>query len=383
MVSLASLYIQYHTLHGPTREGLSVLEHAMEAGRVKVQPRKRGFKPAVQERHSPDKSKGEHPSMPPSEWEFRGNQPDLYKDDFNVLINPKEICEDIARIGKEVFLLITILSSVENRHRRDIIREMYGNVASFRGRVIRRVFLMGESDDVIWRNTIVKEGELQGDIAQFSFRDVYRNLTLKSSCSLAWISKYCKNVRYVLKTDDDIMVFPERVAEFLEKLTRQEERNLYTGHTVTGRNGVIRDESSRWYVPYDIYPFQHFPPYNIGVGILMSKRVVDRFAMNAKKVVRVSPEDVYHGLLAKSIGIKPSCTERIFCLNTAHKYGIDINDTETYNHTYCIYHNIMVSYFIPILKWEYLWKSYIDGRNNNVTCRKEQFAYRGQHCKEY
>ena len=45
-----------------------------------------------------------------------------------------------------------------------------------------------------------------GDIFLLDFEDNYRNLTLKTMLSLRWALDECQKFKYVLKTDDDMIV---------------------------------------------------------------------------------------------------------------------------------------------------------------------------------
>ena len=50
------------------------------------------------------------------------------------------------------------------------------------------------------------ENDRHHDLLQGSFKDTYRNLTYKHVMILKWALYYCPGVRYVLKSDDHILV---------------------------------------------------------------------------------------------------------------------------------------------------------------------------------
>jgi len=47
------------------------------------------------------------------------------------------------------------------------------------------------------------EFKKHGDLVQGSFIDSYKNLTLKAVLGLRWMSQYCSEAPFAIKTDDD------------------------------------------------------------------------------------------------------------------------------------------------------------------------------------
>ena len=50
---------------------------------------------------------------------------------------------------------------------------------------------------------IVAEFEKYKDLVQGNFVDSYKNLTLKAVLGLRWMSQYCSEAPFAIKTDDD------------------------------------------------------------------------------------------------------------------------------------------------------------------------------------
>jgi beta-1,3-galactosyltransferase 1 len=223
-----------------------------------------------------------------------------------VVIPAENICQDGLHENQELFLLMMFFSAPNDFKQRRYTRERPASVTQWHGHEIRHVFLLAETDDVRTQRKIEQESKKYGDIVQFGFKDAFRNLTLKISAGLDWVTTYCPDARYVLKTDQDAAVFPRRIINFLEKLTRTEEKVLYNGGSMY--TVVIRENTgvfAKYHISYKQYPYKDYPKYNRGLGYLMSRRIVKLFAKNTLRVPRVLSEDVYVGLLAKSLGIKP------------------------------------------------------------------------------
>ena len=66
--------------------------------------------------------------------------------------------------------------------------------------------MIGKSTDESVMKAIAYENEMHLDIVQEDFLDAYKNLTYKGIMALKWISTYCRQTKYVLKVDDDIVV---------------------------------------------------------------------------------------------------------------------------------------------------------------------------------
>jgi hypothetical protein len=297
----------------------------------------------------------------------------------NIITNASTICQTA---DEKVFLLIMYLTHAWYPNRRTFIRKTVGSVKRHRGHVIRHVFLFGDSS-WMWApqhvTAIHQEIKQYSDIATFHFHDTYQNLSLKTSAGLNWVTKFCPSARYVLKTDDDVLVLTPRLVEFLENLDPKNESVLYSGDT-RPPHPVERVTSSFYYVPYELYPYANRPFYNIGVGILMSQGVVSQFAENSRRVPLYPSEDVFVGLLAKSIGIKPTC-------NRAIQWGYKPYKGSGVKERYCYYYDVMVIGFEKRYEEEYggVWENYMNVTTSgvNVTCSLDSRKRRYGSCRSY
>ena len=53
---------------------------------------------------------------------------------------------------------------------------------------------------------IFKENTDYGDIVQGNFVDSYHNLSYKATMGNLWVSHFCKQAEFVVKTDDDMFI---------------------------------------------------------------------------------------------------------------------------------------------------------------------------------
>ena len=131
------------------------------------------------------------------------------------------------------------------------------------------VFLLGTTEDQSQQQKVRQEWETYGDIVQGVFHDSYHNLTYKNIFGLLWVSNFCEQAEFVVKTDDDMYVDMYEVFPLT---------NRYKNHTVWHVSNilyfqlfyfqafisrkfllcpvfrdleVIRNSSSKWFVSYE------------------------------------------------------------------------------------------------------------------------------------
>ncbi|XP_026733571.1 beta-1,3-galactosyltransferase 5-like [Trichoplusia ni] len=215
---------------------------------------------------------------------------------FSFKINPQP-CGDYPA---GLLLMIIISSNPNNVENRMIIRSTWGrNVDS-----TRVVFLMGESENLTLSNQIKNESMKFGDIVQGNFIDVYRNMTYKHVMGLKWIVHHCSKAKYILKTDDDVVVNSRHMRHFLTReLSPWGARDLITCQVLEHAK-VQRSQKSKWMVTCDEYAAHYYPTYCAGWAILYSQDVVPRLLKAAQSTPYFWIDDVHiTGVIAQKIGI--------------------------------------------------------------------------------
>lgn len=178
---------------------------------------------------------------------------------FTFLINPP-VCQNST---EGLLLLIFVSSNPKNHRNRDLIRKTWGRKTD----CTKIVFLMGippEDSHLESQTTIAariqEESVIFGDIVQGTFMDVYRNLSYKHMMGLKWAANHCPAARYVLKTDDDVMVHSEALVNFLVRdLSPWGARRLIICYR--HENAIVWREDSKWIVTEKEYPNMYYPTY--------------------------------------------------------------------------------------------------------------------------
>jgi len=150
----------------------------------------------------------DHATLPPSSpGEYKSGHRAWKQDEirYGYVLEPPEghYCE-----GRTV--LIAVCSAVENIDRRNAIRSTWGNSTLLSAAGVRLVFVVARTDPTRSppgiQGRVVAEHRRQGDVIQADFIDDYVNLTAKTVAALRWIVRACPEVRYVMKSDDDVYV---------------------------------------------------------------------------------------------------------------------------------------------------------------------------------
>ena len=160
------------------------------------------------------------------------------------------------------------------------------------------------------------EHERYGDIVQGSYIDSYRNLTYKAISALKYISHNCRNVPYILKTDDDVFVNVFSLARHIVGITHQNQRirsskaskekpGYLLSCLVWYRMRVFRDQNSKWFVSKHIWQQEYFPPYCSGAAYLLTGPTAHALHNASIYTPFFWIDDLYiTGILAMRLGIK-------------------------------------------------------------------------------
>ena len=178
---------------------------------------------------------------------------------------PKMILGDSEFCQREPNLryLIYVHSSPPNVDRRSNIRTTWGNSHLFQNNQTKILFVFGKAKKREAQRIVMDEFKRYGDIIQGDFDDTYKNLTYKGILALHFITIYCKNVKFVIKSDDDTFcnIF------HLERVAENQTGNFLACQHYHSNMPILRDPETcmKWCVEKDELPGQqHFPHYCAG-----------------------------------------------------------------------------------------------------------------------
>ncbi|XP_067670092.1 beta-1,3-galactosyltransferase 1-like [Haliotis asinina] len=156
------------------------------------------------------------------------------------------------------------------------------------------VFLVGESTNASLQAEVERESQQYQDIVQGNFIDSYHNLTHKHIMGYHWVINHCKNVRYFIKIDDDVVVHIDNVLRYLLL------NPLPEGHIMCRVEKWSKKKTAgKWAISEQEYPFIRYPRYCAGFAYITTLSVVKRLHAASTYIKTIWIDDVYAtGLLA-------------------------------------------------------------------------------------
>lgn len=227
---------------------------------------------------------------------------------FPLLLDIPDKCGGVYGSAK-VFLLLVIKSSPVNYERREVIRKTWGAERLSSGVWIRRVFISATMDtgyeEERLNHLLRMEHHKYNDILQWDFHDTFYNLTLKQMLFLEWMEKNCPNANFLFNGDDDIFANPDKMVNYLKSLKENSgDKHLYTG--AVNWYGPVREEKSKYYIPFQLQKSELFQPYCSGGGFLLSGFTASVVFRETQTTPLFPIDDAYFGMCLAKVGLGPS-----------------------------------------------------------------------------
>ncbi|XP_071422578.1 UDP-GalNAc:beta-1,3-N-acetylgalactosaminyltransferase 1 isoform X1 [Pithys albifrons albifrons] len=228
----------------------------------------------------------------------------VYKQSYPFTLRELWKCHDI-----HPFLVILVSSRPRDVRARQAIRTTWGSRSSWWGQRVLTLFLLGQDPPGAEEPTelsVEDESVLYGDIIQQDFRDTYDNLTLKTIMGFRWLSEFCPNATFLMKTDSDVFIHTPNLVRFL--LPRSQSEQLFTGYPLV-ENFAYRGLDRTRSISYEEYPFRLYPPYCSGLGYVLHGKLALRIYELMSHVRPVKFEDVYVGICLNLLKVNVSVPE--------------------------------------------------------------------------
>ena len=242
----------------------------------------------------------------------------------------------------ELQLLFIITTKYEHVTRRATLRRTWLSYTRNNTSSLRYVFILGKTNNATLARYVQRESRLFNDIIVGDFVDSYYNLTLKTIYGFKWAVQNCAQVKFVMKTDDDVYV---NVPALLDKLRR------VTGSSTMGRLWVgikpHRNATHKWYLSYEDYANETLPDYHDGLGYALSIKLVEHILQVYPEVKYIPLEDVYVGLCLNRTGY--SYRTDTFYKFIRHDLPLPV----------CLYKysNVIAVHGVPDVLMEAIWKT--------------------------
>lgn len=217
---------------------------------------------------------------------------------FNYLHKPGKC--DFKRNPKEpINILVLVKSFIGNSESRSALRTIWADVKDSN---MRRAFMLGYNR--AHQLAVDNESRRYRDVIQEDFIDNYMNNTLKTIMAYNWAVRYCRRAHALLFLDDDYLVNMTVMADHIRTLYSNQSSGLYIG-TLAEHAPPYRGVKERWYLTYNQYPYDEFPPYIGGGAYVVSFDVAKKFKFAFPFVQYMGIDDVYLGIVARKLSIVP------------------------------------------------------------------------------
>ncbi|XP_052238502.1 lactosylceramide 1,3-N-acetyl-beta-D-glucosaminyltransferase A-like isoform X2 [Dreissena polymorpha] len=211
---------------------------------------------------------------------------------------------------KNLSVLIIVHTAPDHFEMRLAIRRTWANDTYYRQYGVSRVlFLLGRVEDATLQEKIEAEFKDYRDMLQGDFRDAYRNLTHKGVMGYRWITERCRNAKFILKTDDDIVVNMFQLFNHVLPNFHNKTKQIFCNHIYANTMPIIREKTSKWYVNEHHFRGKTvFPEYCSGFIVLFTNDVIPAIYSAATMTPFFWVDDVYlYGLAPSHVpGIKYS-----------------------------------------------------------------------------
>ena len=253
---------------------------------------------------------------------------DINKQNYTFIHKADQTCTPIKNVKNDEqiyvkpYLVILVKSKYNHFEQRDAIRRTWGKSDEFK--LIRTVFLIGlpdpqeerektlnSNDQSSSTDKLESENEKYKDLIQQNFFDTYYNNTIKTFMGIRWINEYCQNAKFYLFIDDDFYLNPNLLMRFLiDKISESMLDTLYAGF-VFPNSSPMRHKFSKWYISLQDYPYHKFPPFVAAGCYILSRKSAEMFFLASKLIEFFKFDDIYMGLLAHKLDIKPYHMESV------------------------------------------------------------------------
>lgn len=233
---------------------------------------------------------------------------------YTYIVEEKDTCKDFD--SNRMKLLIMVVSEASDVSYRKTVRYTWALKELQKALNFRVVFLLGKSGHKTIEQEVYRESKEYGDIVQESFDEKWKNLGKKSVMGLKWSLNNCKNVDYVMKTDQDVLIY---IPNLIKTIKWHENNGVGSELLLCHENRVLKilrakdvgKGRGKYHVPQSI-PGNTYPKYCAGLGYVMSSSVLKRLYQAALITPDFFIEDVYiTGMCRHKAGIRLTNTKHI------------------------------------------------------------------------
>ncbi len=237
-----------------------------------------------------------------------------------------------------IFMMVLVNSGANGdqyRKRREAIRQTWGNQSNCEQRKALEderlknlrwllVFVVGKAGPGTNNDELnMAEARQHNDMLIGNITDNYINNVIKFYMGQVWASKF--DVKYTLKTDDDVYVRMPRVLEYL--VNAKFPRPFYGGRTYP-ITPVYRVIGFKWTVSWKYFGEVNYPKYNAGAYFILSTDLLDRLFNYVYIRKPFHTDDAYVGIAMRDFGVEISTIVSFSLMADTNQFSRSAKDCE-------------------------------------------------------
>ncbi|XP_077548425.1 uncharacterized protein LOC144161674 [Haemaphysalis longicornis] len=197
-----------------------------------------------------------------------------------------------ARCHEDIDVLFFVHACSRKWTRRAALRDTLIEEAAARRFNWAAVFFVGRrANDPLLDAWLNLEADALGDLVVFPFEDGHRTVTPKWMNGMQWVADHCPNVPAIVKLDDDVIVHPFKLTQYLQTELPREPARLHC--YANGGQPVNREPDSRYFVRTDDAPMKEYFTYCSGLAVIMTFNVMRTLLRASPKVHPHPTDDAY------------------------------------------------------------------------------------------
>jgi len=224
---------------------------------------------------------------------------------YNVSYEMQQPIIDICSSERNIKVLVIIMSGLQNFDKRQAIRETWMNDKE-NPQGYYSLFMIGNSVNSTLNEQIFEEQKKYGDIIRYSALDLYDLLPVKTHAALRWQQSFCSTAKYLMKTDDDTVVYLKRFDHFVntefDSISNKMPQTLICNRRDNRRPHRLR--SNKYFISKREFNHTTYPTFCQGCSYLVSNEAAFSLLNHAENVPFLRLEDVLlTGLVAENAKI--------------------------------------------------------------------------------
>ena len=236
--------------------------------------------------------------------------------DYYPYVDFKFVFPDISpnvKTTSNIFMIILVNSGAkgeESRKQRQVIRQTWGNRKNCEIRQASKdkeinhlrwllVFVVGKAGQGTNDDELnLAEARQHNDMLIGNIEDNYINNVIKLYMGHVWASRF--DIKYTLKTDDDVYV---RIPRVLKYLVNASFPKPFYGGCMFRSSKVKRDVGNKWAISWKYYAGTHYASYSPGAFFILSSDLLNGFFNYVYKRKPFHTDDAYVGLVIRDLGV--------------------------------------------------------------------------------